>query len=373
MPDTRVFRALHFPNRRREVVSEVDPTPINVQPGEILYDEEENKLYAGLEDTTVVQVGGATGYSQTLIVDPAGDDVNGNGGSNAPFQTLQKAHDYAAANIEPDKRVVVKVNSGDYAENLTVTRTRTSFVGLTEGISKATRLAGTLTINTSASIGGAADDMVSFENLLIAANSNVITVAGSFAHTTLFKDCQIYTFSANANCLNVTNNAEGGNIIYVTNCTFTNQQSSAATIEFLNTAYANINGGTFFNGTGKAINITTTDAVVANSRFESASGAVTMICANSSFNPGKPALVVSNAWIVNPSANGNGIEIASGATTNVGQVAFSVGSSAGTGFAVKGVAGAVFVNGGNLIVPGTNNKISTAITRVALGTALTPA
>jgi len=56
---TRVFRALHFPNRRREVVSEVDPTPINVQPGEILYDEEENKLYAGLEDTTAVQVGGA--------------------------------------------------------------------------------------------------------------------------------------------------------------------------------------------------------------------------------------------------------------------------------------------------------------------------
>lgn len=61
MPDeiTRVFRAIHFPHRRREVVSEVDPTPINVQPGEMLYDAEENKLYAGLEDTTAVQVGGA--------------------------------------------------------------------------------------------------------------------------------------------------------------------------------------------------------------------------------------------------------------------------------------------------------------------------
>jgi hypothetical protein len=58
---TRVFRALHFPNRRREVVSEVDPTPINVQPGEILYDAEENKLYAGLEDTTTVEVSGGAG------------------------------------------------------------------------------------------------------------------------------------------------------------------------------------------------------------------------------------------------------------------------------------------------------------------------
>lgn len=316
-------------------------------------------------------VGGS--YGQTLIVDPDGDDINGNGGPNSPFRTLQKAHDYAVANIDPDKRVVIKVNAGEYTENLTVTRTRTSFVGLTEGISKATRLAGTLTINTSASIGGSADDMVSFENILIAANSNVITIAGSFAHTTLFKDCQIFTSSANAKCLNVTNNAEGGNRIYVTNCIFSNQQSSETTVEFLNTAYANINNGTFFNGTGKAMNITTTDAVIANSRFESASGATTMIGVNSSFNSGKPALNVANAWIVNPSANGNGIEIASGATTNVGQVAFSVGSSAGTGFAVKGVSGAVFVNGNNLIVPGTNNKISNAITRIALTTSLTPA
>ena len=59
MPDTRVFRALHFPHRRRDVVSALDPTPTNVQPGEMLYDEAANKLYAGLEDTTAVQVGGA--------------------------------------------------------------------------------------------------------------------------------------------------------------------------------------------------------------------------------------------------------------------------------------------------------------------------
>jgi len=58
---TRVFRAMHFPHRRREVVSEIDPTPINVQPGEILYDAEENKLYAGLEDTTAVEISGGGG------------------------------------------------------------------------------------------------------------------------------------------------------------------------------------------------------------------------------------------------------------------------------------------------------------------------
>jgi len=65
MPDeiTRVFRAMHFPHRRREIVSAENPTPINVQPGEMLYDEEENKLYAGLEDTSAVEVssGGGSG------------------------------------------------------------------------------------------------------------------------------------------------------------------------------------------------------------------------------------------------------------------------------------------------------------------------
>jgi hypothetical protein len=76
MPDTRVFRALHFPNRRREVVSALDPTPINVQPGEMLYDVEENKLYAGLEDTTAVQVGGAdNNYVESDVAEITGATV----------------------------------------------------------------------------------------------------------------------------------------------------------------------------------------------------------------------------------------------------------------------------------------------------------
>jgi hypothetical protein len=76
MPDTRVFRALHFPNRRREIVSNANPTPINVQPGEMLYDVEENKLYAGLEDTTAVQVGGAdNNYVESDVAEIQGATV----------------------------------------------------------------------------------------------------------------------------------------------------------------------------------------------------------------------------------------------------------------------------------------------------------
>jgi hypothetical protein len=77
MPDTHVFRALHFPHRRREVVSAVDTTPTNVQPGELLYDETANKLYAGLEDTTAVQIsgGGADNYVESDITGLTGGTV----------------------------------------------------------------------------------------------------------------------------------------------------------------------------------------------------------------------------------------------------------------------------------------------------------
>jgi len=74
---TRVFRALHFPRRRREIVSEINLTPINVQPGEMLYDEDENKLYAGLADNTAVEIGGggANNYVESDITGLTGGTV----------------------------------------------------------------------------------------------------------------------------------------------------------------------------------------------------------------------------------------------------------------------------------------------------------
>ena len=63
---------MHFPNRRREVVSDVDLTPINVQPGEILYDEDENKLYAGLADNTAVEIVGGSGANNYIESDVTG-------------------------------------------------------------------------------------------------------------------------------------------------------------------------------------------------------------------------------------------------------------------------------------------------------------
>lgn len=316
--------------------------------------------------------------AQTLTVDPDGNDITGNGGPANPFQTIQKAHDYAEENIDLDKEVVVKINAGTYTEDITVTRPKINFIGLSNNVSRATRISGQLTITVSQSVGLYTDNIISFENLILSssAGSSVVTISGSVPHTTSFKNSQVTSFSANSKCLNVTNNSADGNLIYITDCVFSNRDSSATTIDFSNTSYANISRLQVYNGSGKAMNITTSRAIIENSKFEGYYGATTMISVNSTF--GTPsatnvALTLGSSTIINSTTNGNGLELASGVITNVGQAAFSIGTAAGTGFAVKGVAGAVFVNGNNLIVPGTNNKISTAITRTALGTSLTPA
>jgi hypothetical protein len=316
-------------------------------------------------------------YSRTLFVDPNGNDTTGDGGANFPFKTIQKAHDYANTNISLNDQVVVRINCGTYSENLSVTRPNIHFIGPSEGVTKSTRISGTVNVNTSSSIGGTVNDMVSFENILIAAGpgaGDVLTAAGSYGYALTLNNVYIFTQSTSAKCINITNTVSGGLKIEMKNVILQNQSSSGNTLELSNVYYANIDRTTFFNGSGKALNITSSGATITSSRFESSGpGATTMIGTNSSFTPGAPTLTLGNSWIVNPMANGNGIEMANGSIASVATVAFNVGAAAGTGFAVKGVAGATFVNGNNLFVAGTNSKISTAITRVPLVTSLTPA
>ena len=314
-------------------------------------------------------------YAQTLFVDPNGNDATGNGKINTPFKTIQAAHDYAVANTLASTQVAIKINCGNYTENLLITRPNIHFVGLVNGQSKSTRISGTVIVNIGSSVGGTVNDIVTFENLLIVTGSgfsDVFTVTGNVGCSVFFKDLYIFTSSTTAKCLNVNNTASGGVKIEIKNVILQNQSSSGASADFSNVYYANIDILTCFGGTGPGMKITNTNAVVYNTRFENAGG-TNVVDVVSPFAPGGVALVLANSTIVNPSANGSGINLASETTSQVAQVGFNVGTAAGTGFAVKGVAGAVFVNGNNLIVPGTNSKISTAITRVALNTSLTPA
>jgi hypothetical protein len=334
----------------------------------------------GWGDHSVVgyQTATSTSYAQTLIVDPNGNDTTANGGPNAPFQTLQAAHDYASSNNSASEQVIVKLNGGSYSGNLLVTRPNTHFVGPNYGQAKSTRLAGIVTVTTNVSVGGTANDMVSFENMLIVTGSNsgtsVVTIGGTIGCSVVLKDVYVFTSSTTAKCVDVTNTVSGGVQVEIKNVVLQNQSSSGSTINLFNTNYANIDLLTMYGGTGPGMDIATTNAVVYNTRFENVGVSTTSAVINvlSSFSGGQqPALVLGNSTIANPSANGNGIDIASGVFTNVAQVAFNVGIATGTGFAVRGGANSVFVNGNNLIVPQTNSKILNTVISVPLGTSLT--
>lgn len=67
---TYVFRGARFSRRRREIVSEENNTPVNVPPGEFLYDEENNKLYVGVGDgpATVVAGGDFDGIPPDAVI-----------------------------------------------------------------------------------------------------------------------------------------------------------------------------------------------------------------------------------------------------------------------------------------------------------------
>jgi hypothetical protein len=317
------------------------------------------------------------GFNSTLVVDPDGSDTSGNGGPNSPFKTIQKAHDYAEENIDLSKQVIIKINCGSYPENLLVTRPNIHFVGLNHGLTKSTVILGTVTIAISSAVGGYTNDTIAFENLFINgvtnSGSSVVTVSGNLGCTVVMKDVYVRTASAIAKCFDVINTAPSGNRLQIEHCRFLNNQSSGTTINLSNVNAADFSNITVFSGTGFALQTSTTYATIFNAIFDSILGQTTSLNILSPFVPGQNSLILGNVTLINPSVNGNGIDLASGVIANVAQTTFNVGTAAGTGFAVKGVSGAVFVNGNNLIVPGTNNKISTAITRVALLTSLTPA
>lgn len=112
-PVTREFRALHFPYRRREVVSESDHTPIHVQPGEMLYDEEANKLYAGLEDTNVIEVVGGGGGGGN----PFDQDLNTN--NSVIFATAQ-VNDWLYFKSFEDNTDLMGITKENVGENKSV-------------------------------------------------------------------------------------------------------------------------------------------------------------------------------------------------------------------------------------------------------------
>jgi len=319
-------------------------------------------------DSTGASVLGVGTSSFVLVVDQSGNNSTANGSITKPFATIQSAHDYASNNFTSTDQVVIQVNPGMYTENLTLTRALTHIVGLTTGASKSTRIIGSITVNLITPIlGGTSNDIFSIENLVV--SQNAVTLSGDQSYMFLAKNILFTTSESTGNNLKSTNTSTNGIKIELTDCLFENQNSSDVSIDLSNVWYGNFSQLSCYSGSNSVMKISNSNVIMFNSRLTTSTG-TNVIEAVSGFGGGV-SLIGGSLVIINSQANGNGVNISSGATVNIANSAFQVGTSAGTGRAVYGVSGSIFVNGTNTIIYGTNAKRSTAITNVPHVTSFT--
>jgi hypothetical protein len=310
----------------------------------------------------------STAYSSTnnistvLFVSPDGSDAVANGSSAKPFATIQAAHDYANAEFSNEQDVAVVIAPGSYS-GFTLTRPRTHLMGIA-GLSNATRVIGTVTINPTTNIGGLYNSVFTLEQLLLAPNiGNALVITGNQVLSFFGRQLKIYTDSANQTCVLANNTAAGGIRVFITDSDTQNELSASTTFDLSNISIGAIKRTTAYCGNNTALKFTnctmTLDSVTANSNSTNTvqilSGVIT--AGNSTFS--------------NTLTNSNGINISAGATAVVGQCAFDVAT--GTGYAIKGVTGSVLVHANNIIAYGKNNKISSAMTAIPMATSFTPA
>jgi hypothetical protein len=284
--------------------------------------------------------------AMTLLVDPDGSDVTGDGSDNKPFATVQAAHDYAAANIASTAYVAIKLNAGNYVGNITLTRPKTLIVGLSDGIIRTSWITGSITVNMATGSGTLSADVFALENVIITSSSNAIVLAGSERYVFFGRNIYVYA-SATADALTVTNTSTGGIKVDLLNA-YLQCDGSGTSLATSNTYYLNLNLSTLQANTGPALSLTTTGGLISTTRISTSSGSNTVVV-NSPFTPGA-AMTFGVCTLESTTPNGNGIFIGAGAAVALGGCAFNIPT--GTGFAVAGAATSVLVKSAN------NNQIA---------------
>ena len=296
--------------------------------------------------------------AQMLTVDPDGNNATADGSDNKPFQTIQAAHDYAAANMPSTAYVAIKLNAGNYAGNVTLSRAKTAIVGVTDGIIRSSWIAGSITVNMPTSSGTLSSDIFALENVIVTSSSNAIVLAGSERYVFFARNTYVYA-SGSANALTVTNTGVGGIKVDLLNV-FLQCDGSGTALSTSNTYYLNINASSLVANTGPALTLTTTSGFVTTSRITTTSGS-NVVVNTSQFAPGS-AISFGVCTFESTATNGNGLYLSAGSTLALGGCAFNVPT--GTGFAVAGAAGSVLIKSANnnQIAYNTNGSTQGAVT-----------
>ena len=309
---------------------------------------------------------GTVGLSGQVYVTANGNNSIADGSISKPFGTITAALNYLNANYPVTNnsgvRFAVVIGPGNYTENISLTRPLTTLVGL-EGKLKTTFITGTITVNPGSDYSGIFQNTFALYNLFINGNNaDALVLAGTIQCSLDVFNC--YLYSSGADGFLVTSTASGGNRIRLM-YTDVITAGNANAIDISNTTNCVISDSTISSAsTAEVVKLTGSTLTIANCQMSSSTAANIINLVSGTLNLGYTAVSSS-------ATNGSGLNIASGATAVVTNSVYNV--AVGSGAAVKGVSGSVYVNGLNSFVFGTNTTISSAITELLMTTKISAA
>lgn len=310
------------------------------------------------------------------------DSYTADGTIIRPFKTIQDAVDYAETldryamePIAPSeivgkktiKGVVINILSYAYYGDVVLSRPGVHLRGtIGEPNSYLFCKMGKLTINSTYDAIDPFSNQYTISNIVLTNGNNTgdcLTIAGDV-------DCRVALASCmlNANnpspyrCLNITHT--GNPKIFCNNVNFNNPNANTTSIESTSNGWLDIQNSTIYSGDANAIVFSGATLTVNNVTIQAAGSEII----NAS---GSGTLSIGNSTLSSSKANATGIALQNTVVCNAVQNVFNIPS--GTGYAVNGVLGTVFVHAFNAFAPGSNNKIKNTVAAVPFTTSLVSA
>jgi hypothetical protein len=312
-------------------------------------------------------------------VDPSRTDINpaaSTGNVNNPFLTITAALAYIEAriadgtlsNFDPTAGIVLNpqfiILTSSTVENITLTRGHIYIVGETPNAGHVPIwIRGTVTITPGAVVKNT-NDFGLFHVAVIASGAHVITVNGTNPARVYLEDVYAYANTSGYSCVYMTNSGATTKL-EMTDCTVSRASGSTYLIDVQN-GYCKI-GNLETNGTGQVLNYANASSgTLLNSVVDADTGAIITLSGTVAFGMGN--CILNNT---STAANSYGVSMSGTASMQFGVCTFNIPAAQATNRAINGVAGNVVLYTGTVFQYGTCDKISTAITLIALDTTFT--
>ena len=328
-----------------------------------------------ITEPTVINTGDNRWY-----VDPSRTDINpaaSTGNINSPFLTITAALAYIEAriadgtlsNFDPTANIVLNpqfiVLTSSTTEDVNLTRGHIYIVGDTPDAGHVPIwIQGHVTITPGGATKAANDFGLFHVAVLPTGNFHGVKVTGTAACRVYLEDVYVYQGSSGYSCVYM-DNSDVTTKLEMADC-HTSRAGGSTYLVDIQSAYCLIRN-LETNGVGQVLNFANASTgTMLQSTIDAGVGTVITLSGTVQFGMGECILNNTSA-----AANSYGVTMSGTATMQFGVCTFNISAAQATNRAINGVAGNVVLYTGAIFQYGTCDKISTAITLIALDTTFT--